>query len=230
MLKLESLNFFNPSPLYRELLLLMSIKKNPNISQEELAKIADIAPSMVNRYIKQFVEQGYVEKSGTNKRNMIYYLTIQGSNRLQFLILLLMSEISQLFMETKEKFTKALEVLKRERKSKILLYGAGVVGKIVLNVLRTENFDVIGFIDDSPLKQGDRMYGLKVYDPKKALKIPYSMVIIASFRHSKIILKKAKEIGLKNVYVFSISEEGLVSLERGDDQLEDTSLRSHKTI
>jgi len=215
MLKLENLSFFNPSPLYRELLLLASIKENSNISQEELAKIADIAPSMVNRYIKLFAEQGYVEKSGVNKRNMNYHLTTQGLNRLQFLTLSLMSEISQLFMETKEKFAKVLEVLKREKKSRIFLYGAGVVGKIVLNVLKTENFEVIGFIDDSPLKQGDRMYGLKVYDPKKALKIPYSVVIVASFKHSKIIAQKAKEIGLKNVYVFNISEEGLVSLERG---------------
>jgi len=214
LIKLENLEFFNLSPLYRELLLLSSIKKDPNISQEKLSKMAGIAPSMVNKYIKLFVEEKYIEKFGENNRTMSYHLTTSGLNRLQFLTLSLMAEISQLFMETKGRFAKVVEILNRERKKRIFLYGAGVIGKIVLNILKAEDFNILGFIDDSPLKQGDKMYGFKVYEPKIALRISHDAVIIASFKHSKIMIQKAKDIGYDNIYVFNVSEEGAVSLER----------------
>ncbi|MDI3472575.1 MAG: hypothetical protein PWQ20_968 [Thermotogaceae bacterium] len=214
LIKLENLEFFNPSPLYRELLLLSSIEKDPNISQEKLSKIANIAPSMVNKYIKLFVEEGYIEKSGDNARTMSYHLTLIGKNRLQLLTLSLMAEISQLFMETKGHFSKIVEILNREKKRQILLYGAGVIGRIVLNVLKAEDFEILGFIDDSPLKQGDRMYGYNVYEPEHAIKISHDAVIIASFKHSKVMLEKAKKLGYESVYVFNVSENGTVSLER----------------
>ena len=58
------------------------------------------------------------------------------------------------------------------------------------------------------------MYGFKVYEPKIALRISHDAVIIASFKHSKIMIQKAKDIGYDNIYVFNVSEEGAVSLER----------------
>ncbi|KUK89251.1 MAG: Uncharacterized protein XE05_2042, partial [Thermotogales bacterium 46_20] len=38
------------------------------------------------------------------------------------------------------------------------LYGAGIVGGILADVLLTEGLEVIGFLDDSPAKQGDSFH------------------------------------------------------------------------
>lgn len=61
---------------------------------------------MVNKYLKDFEEKGYILKSGENKRNMSYELTEQGIKRLQFLIVSFVDEVSELYFDTKESFKK----------------------------------------------------------------------------------------------------------------------------
>lgn len=46
--------FFEPSVLFREYILLKAILSSGSVSQQQLSKIAQIAPSMVNRYLSFF--------------------------------------------------------------------------------------------------------------------------------------------------------------------------------
>ncbi|WP_240739406.1 nucleoside-diphosphate sugar epimerase/dehydratase [Marinitoga lauensis] len=90
------------------------------------------------------------------------------------------------------------------------------MGGIVLKVLTGENINVIGFIDDSISKQGDKIHGINIYSPEEVKNMNYDMIIIASFRHSEDILKNARENQLSNIYIFNIDENGNVSLEKGE--------------
>jgi predicted transcriptional regulator len=214
MLELDEYNFFNPSPNFREMMILKLISKNENISQDKLSKNVGIVPSMVNRYLKDFEEKKYLIKDGENRRNMKYELTDEGKKRLQFLTVSFVNEVSKMYSDTKNSFLNVINVLEKNNINKILLYGAGVIGGIVLKVLNSENMEVIGFIDDSLSKHGDKIHGIDIYSPDEIKEEKYDAVIIASFRHSEEILKNAKENKIKKLYIFKIDENGEVSLKK----------------
>jgi DNA-binding MarR family transcriptional regulator len=216
MFDFEDYTFFNPSPNFRELMILQIISKNENVSQEMIAKTVGIVPSMVNRYLKDFEDKKYIIKTGENRRKMNYEITADGKKRLQFLTVSFINEVSKIYSETKKSFNKVLDKIENMGYQNILLYGAGVVGGIVLKVLTSENINVIGFIDDSISKQGDKIHGINIYSPKEVKIMDYDMIIIASFRHSEDILKNARENELSNIYIFNIDETGNVSLEKGE--------------
>jgi DNA-binding MarR family transcriptional regulator len=216
MFDFEDYTFFNPSPNFRELMILQIISKNENVSQEMIAKTVGIVPSMVNRYLKDFEDKKYIIKTGENRRKMNYEITADGKKRLQFLTVSFINEVSKIYAETKKSFNKVLDKIEDVGYQNILLYGAGVVGGIVLKVLTSENINVIGFIDDSISKQGDKIHGINIYSPKEVKNMEYDMIIIASFRHSEDILKNARENELSNIYIFNIDETGNVSLEKGE--------------
>ncbi|RAO99187.1 MarR family transcriptional regulator [Petrotoga sp. 9PW.55.5.1] len=213
MLDIQKYTFFNPSPNFREMMILNLISQDNDISQDSMAKIVGVVPSMINKYLKDFEENGYLLKSGENKRNMSYELTDAGKKRLQFLIVSFVDEVSELYTETKDSFKKVFQTLKKDNIKNILLYGAGVVGGIVLKVLKDENINIVGFLDDSSLKQGDKLQGIDIYSPEKAKELIYDALIIASFRKSESILQKAIEKNLQKLYVFKIDDEGNISLE-----------------
>ncbi len=216
LLNLNDFSFFNPSPDFREMNILRAITENPKISQDRLAKYVGVVPSMINRYISDFEEKGYIKKEGENKRTMRYILLQKGKFRLQFLIISYLREVANLYSQSRETFGKLLDRLLSEGSEKPLLYGAGIIGSIVVDVLRTEGIEPIGFVDDSPAKQDGVFHDLKVYSIDKAKNLNYDAVIIASFKHAQEMVRKAIENGMKNIMIFEISDFGNVSLKKID--------------
>lgn len=213
-MNLNEFSFFNPSPDFREMSILKAITENPSISQEKLAKVAGIVPSMVNRYISDFEEKGYIKKTGENKRNMAYVLLEKGKFRLQFLTISYLREVATLYSQSRETFGKILDELIYQGCEKPLLYGAGIIGSILVDVLRVEGIEPIGFVDDSQVKQSDMFHGIKVYSPDEASELDYDLVIIASFKHAESMVLNAKRANMKNIMVFEISELGSVSIRK----------------
>ena len=196
--------------------ILKVIAETSNISQERLAAVAGVVPSMINRYIKDFEEQEYIVKEGENRRKMRYILTEKGRFRLQFLTISYLREVAKLYVQSRETFGEVLDKLKDEGYERLLLYGAGIIGSILVDVLRTEGFVLVGFVDDSLFKQGSFFHDLKVYAPEEVSKLEYDGVIVASFKHAENITRNAAKYKMKNVMVFTISDMGDVELETVD--------------
>ncbi len=213
-MNLSDFSFFNPSPDFREMNILKALSENPNISQEKLAKVAGVVPSMINRYINDFEEKGYIKKEGENRRTMKYVLLQKGKFRLQFLIISYLREVANLYSQSRETFGKLLDGLLAEGCKKTMLYGAGIIGSIVVDVLRTEGMEPVGFIDDSKAKQGGVFHDLNVYSIQEAKGMDYDALIISSFKHAQEMVSKAVKVGMKNIMVFEISNFGNVSLKK----------------
>lgn len=213
---LSEYSFFNPSPNFREMSILKALTESSSVSQERLARLAGIVPSMVNKYIKDFEDSGLIQKEGENRRNMRYVLTEAGKFRLQYLTILYLKEAAKLYTESREIFGEVLDTLKESEHQSFYLYGAGIIGGILADVLRTEGMKIIGFIDDSIAKQNGTFHDLHVFSPEEVTCNEDTAVIVASFRHADNIVKNARENGMKNVMVFTISRTGKVELEQVD--------------
>ncbi len=213
-MELSNFSFFSPSPDFREMIILRMISQEPEISQGVLAKATGIVPSMVNRYIYQLEQDDMLEKKGENRRNMQYNLTKKGRFRLQFLTIAYLNEVSGLYSQSHDIFLEVLTEIRKNNINKLYLYGAGIVGGIVAEVLRFEDFDILGFIDDSIAKQTEIFHGFSISSPESITKQSYDGIVIASFRHSDNMHKKALEIGLKNIFCFEIEEQGEVRLKK----------------
>lgn len=213
-MELNNFSFFSPSPNFREMIILRMISQQPEISQGTLAKTTGIVPSMVNRYIYQLEQDDMLQKEGENRRNMQYNLTKKGRFRLQFLTIAYLNEVSNLYTQSHDIFLEVLTEIRKNNINKLYLYGAGIVGGIVAEILRFEEFEILGFIDDSVSKQEEQFHGFPIHSPEHIKETKYDGIVIASFRHSVNMHKKALEIGLKNIFCFEIEEQGEVRLKK----------------
>jgi FlaA1/EpsC-like NDP-sugar epimerase len=145
---------------------------------------------------------------------MSYTLTQKGRFRLQFLTIAYLKEVSSLYTQSHNIFLEVLTELKRNHIKHLYLYGAGIIGGIVAEILRFEDYEILGFIDDSQSKQNEVFHGFGIVSPEATKALAYDGIVIASFRHSEKMYTNAVEMGLKNIFCFEISELGTVKLKK----------------
>lgn len=206
--------FFEPSVLFREYILLKTILSSGSVSQQQLSKIAQIAPSMVNRYLSFFEQKGYIKKTGPNRKKMSYLITQDGIFRLQYLSVCYLRQTAKLYSSSRQVFTEVLDQLSNSGFKKIILYGAGIVGQTLLDILIGESIDVLCFVDDDVSKQGTTVSGINVIGPEMIGRTSYDAVLVASFRHADQIAQRAKLLKMKNIFVLRIQTDGRVFLQR----------------
>ncbi|HCI29393.1 MAG TPA: winged helix-turn-helix domain-containing protein [Fervidobacterium sp.] len=203
---MESFEFFEYSPTYRQMMILQALSENISI-QSEIALRAGIVPSLVNKYLKTFLEKGLVEKDKSR-----YKLTNDGLVELNYLRLAYLSEISELYKSIELKFQDLF--LKLTGKRDIAIYGAGVVGRMIERLITSRSsFNVVSFIDDNKEKIGTRIEGIPVLPLNSVLHV--DAVIIASFKNAEVMSKKALDSGLRNVYSVQFVDSKLRLIWRG---------------
>lgn len=211
---LSTFSFFNPAPDFREMSILRLISQQPAISQSELAKRTGIVPSMVNKYIYQMEDEGYLVKVGENRRKMTYQLTGEGKFRLQFLTISYLHEVSQLYTQSHDIFLEVLREIEHNQIKRLYLYGAGIIGGVIAEILRFEDYEILGYVDDAVDKTAKTFYDYPVYQPGQVKREQYDGVIIASFKHAEQMYLQAVDFGMKNIFCFEITEQGTVRLKK----------------
>ena len=68
-------SFFIPTPQLKELIILDYIEDNSDVTQKELAKVANAAPSMINVYIEELEEKGYMKREYISAKVVNYLIT-----------------------------------------------------------------------------------------------------------------------------------------------------------
>ncbi len=209
-------SFFEPTAKFKEYVVLKTISQLGSISQQKLAKIVGVAPSMVNKYLSSLQANGFIQKSGPNKKRMNYLLTDDGKARLQYLTVSYFSEVARLHKQSRETFRKVFETLQQLEAKRFILYGAGVIGQTLAELLLNEGLTVVCLLDDDPKKQGKNLLGIPIFSSEQFVSVSYDAILIASFRHADEIFQKAKRKNLRNIYIFRIETSGEMYLERRD--------------
>lgn len=194
------LEFLQPTPTFRELMILLEIEKNSRISQNTLAQRVGLAPSMVNNYIKGLTERGIVEVKGKNQRCLCYSLTSKGLDQRAVLLSSYMIETIKLYKNAKAEFKIRLSNLIKEGLNRVIFYGAGETAEVVFPVAEELGFNVVAVVDNNPRKQGQEFAGRIILNPSHIERIRPDGVIITSMGYHHQIyesIKHLEEQGIK---------------------------------
>ncbi|MCX7654377.1 MAG: nucleoside-diphosphate sugar epimerase [Fervidobacterium sp.] len=203
---MEGFEFFEYSPLFRQMMILQALSEGLT-SHSEIALKAGIVPSLVNKYLRDFLNEELVKKERGK-----YKLTSQGIIKLNYLRLAYLSEISNLYKDIETKFQDIF--LKLVGKRDICIYGAGVVGKMIFTLLANkEKFNLVAFLDEDNEKIGKKIEGIPILSLNTLIQV--DAVIVASFKNAETMMEKALKHGFKNVYTVEFLKDRLRLIWRG---------------
>ena len=175
------------------------------VSQRRLAEWADLSVSVVNGYLAQFGEQGWVDKEPLNNRDLRYRLTSPGERQMAEMAVEYMRETFVTFSHAKKELARHLSGIQRRHDlRRVVLYPAGEVTELVIHALPETSLEVLAIVDDEPQRQNRQMFGLPVIARESITDLDVDGVIVTTFRYRDALMKKVSHLEDENIRIVSI--------------------------
>jgi DNA-binding MarR family transcriptional regulator len=120
----------NSSESLRELGLLETIERDPDVTQASIATQLDVAVGTVNWHLKRLIEKGYVKIKRANRKKLRYIITPEG---IAFRALLTVDYIEQQFLlyrRTRQRVKEYIESVRQAGYDHLSVRGDGDVADI----------------------------------------------------------------------------------------------------
>ncbi|MEW6605948.1 MAG: winged helix-turn-helix transcriptional regulator [bacterium] len=182
--------FFKPTVLYKEYMILDMIEKNPNITQREMSKAIGIAVSMVNDYINIYEKSKLINRKKHSTKTVEYFVTKKGSERRKLLNIWYLKSSNNIYIQAKDNIISFLNQIIDKGFKKIILYGAGEVAEIMLQVMNDDNqipLEVVAVIDDNKVRVGDKLVNIPIITLDELSKYNHDGIMISSYKHHETI-------------------------------------------
>ena len=200
----NGLKFFKHSPLFKRLLILAAIEKNPHISQGSLAAEVGLTSSMVNNYIRELSQKELISIKGKTNRTMTYNLTHKGLEEKMSLLISYTLETTGLYQDAKQEFAQRLQKIYEEGIHNAVLFGASETAEILYNASKSLDLEIIGIVDNDPDKQGKLFGNLIIQPPDFIERINPDGVIIASIGRQDEIYEQIHSLTNKGISIRTI--------------------------
>jgi len=200
----KNLLFLQPTPSLRELQILLEIDKNKKVSQNSISEAVGIAPSMVNNYLKDFVEHELVLMEGKTHRKVNYFLTEKGAARRIQLLSKYMVEAVKLYKNAKFEISERLKAIRKEGIRRVVFYGAGETAEIAYTASEEIGFDVLAIVDSDVNRQGANFIGKTILPPSRIRIIKPEAVIITSLGYTDEIYTSIQHLEGENIKIRKI--------------------------
>jgi DNA-binding MarR family transcriptional regulator len=143
----------------RELALLESIEKDPDVSQASLATQMDVAIGTVNWHLKRLIEKGYVKIKRAERKKLRYIITPEGIALRARLTVDYIEQQFRLYRKTRERIQEYLVEVNRRGYEQVRLVGEGDVADIC-KLTCLERGIALVLTDNVPVLE---VIGLKVF-------------------------------------------------------------------
>jgi predicted transcriptional regulator len=200
----NGLKFFKHSPLFKRLLILAAIEKDPHISQNNLAQEVGLTSSMINNYIRELSKEELISIQGKTNRTMSYNLTPRGTKGKMSLLIAYTVETTALYLDAKQEFARKLQEVYDEGIHNAVLFGAGETAEILYNASKSLDLEIIGIVDNDPEKQGKLFGNLIIQTPEFIERINPDGVIIASIGRQDEIYEQIRSLTAKGISIRTI--------------------------
>jgi DNA-binding MarR family transcriptional regulator len=191
--------FFKPTVLYKEYMILDMIEKNPNITQREMSKTIGIAVSMINDLLDTYEKDKLIKRKKHTTKTVEYFVTKKGSERRKLLNINYLHNSQLIYDTAKANIKNFLVELSLRGIYSLVIYGAGEVATIILNVIISEEMIPrfkLSIIDDDFDKIGKQILGIQIQSTDDIKSILYDSVFLGSYTYRDKMYKKALDMGI----------------------------------
>ena len=178
-------------------MILDMIEKNPNITQREISKAIGTAVSMVNDYINQFEKAKLIIRKKHSTKTVDYFVTKKGSERRKLLNIWYLKSSHDIYLSARDNISNFLNQIIDKGFKRILLYGAGEVAEIMLQVMNDDNnlpLEVLAVIDDNFSKKGELIVNLPIIQKEDIKKYEHDGILVSSYKHNDVINTNLNQI------------------------------------
>jgi DNA-binding MarR family transcriptional regulator len=182
--------FFKPTPLYKEFMILDLIEKNPSLTQREIGDAIGVAVSMVNAYLDEYEEKGFIIRKKYSTKTVEYYVTKDGVERRKLLNIWYLKSSQEVYSSAINNIKIFLNQIVEKGFRKILLYGAGEVAEILLQAINSDTtipIDVLGVIDDDKTKHGQHVLNTAIVPFTELDRLEHDGILVSSYAHHDMI-------------------------------------------
>lgn len=183
------------------------IEKNKDITQREIADEIGVAVSMVNSYLDEYEQKGYIKRKRYSTKTVEYFVSKKGIERRKVLNIWYLKSSQSVYKSAKDNIVIFLNQIIDKGFRKILLYGAGEVAEIILDVIQNDGYiplEVLAVVDDDISRQNKIINYLPIISKEKINKYVHDGILVSSYKHHLVIRKNLVEINypLKQIIEF----------------------------
>lgn len=183
----------NTEDSYHSLLLLEELSKEETLSQRDLSKRLGIALGLVNSYVKNMIDKGYVRVSSFPKNRYNYLLTPTGIAEKSRLTYQHLHYFTNLYTTARKDFSELFRKLEKTGVKKVLFCGVDEVAEIAYLSLQETNLKLIGVTDNE--RHGERFFSYSVFPMEDIKSFDFDRIVVTSFKKRGCLLERLK--GLK---------------------------------
>jgi DNA-binding MarR family transcriptional regulator len=186
-------SFFKPTLLYKEFMILDLIEKDANITQREISKTIGVAVSMINSYLDSYEKNGLIRRKKHSTKTVEYFVTKKGMERRKLLNIWYLKSSHEVYLSAKDNIIKFLNQIINKGFKKILLYGAGEVAEIMLQVMNDDNsipLEVLAVVDDDTSKHNETIVNKPVISSDHIKSFDHDGILVSSYKHHDAINSK----------------------------------------
>jgi DNA-binding MarR family transcriptional regulator len=190
-------SFFKPTLLYKEFMILDLIEKDANITQREISKHLGVAVSMINAYVTEYEKKGLIKRKKHSTKTVEYFVTKKGMERRKLLNIWYLKSSHEVYLSAKDNIIKFLNQIINKGFKKILLYGAGEVAEIMLQVMNDDNnipLEVLAVVDDDMIRQNQNIVNLPIISKENINQYDHDGILVSSYKHHDVIRRNLVEI------------------------------------
>jgi FlaA1/EpsC-like NDP-sugar epimerase len=169
------------------------IEKNKNITQREMSIVIGVAVSMANSYVDEYEQKGYIKRKYLSTKTVEYFVTKNGKERRKLLNIWYFKSSQIVYQSAKDNIISFLNQIIERGFKKILLYGAGEVAEIMLQVIQNDEripLEIVAVIDDNHSKFGEVIVNKKIISNDQIADYQHDGILISSYTHHKSIYEK----------------------------------------
>ena len=178
-----------PTPKLNQLHILRQIASDPDITQAELAQRCALSVAMVNNYMKELCDRGFLEYRRKNSKTISYHVTAAGKEAADSTQTELLHELSRLFADAKERVRQIIMSQTHRELHRVVLFGSGILAEIAFHALESAKVNIVGVCSADPAEIGQEWCGREMLSPTQIRYMAPDAVVIALLQGSDAIYR-----------------------------------------
>jgi len=182
---------------HKTFLLLSEIEKEEKLSQRELANRLGIALGLVNSYLKNLVNKGFVRVKAFPRNRYGYLLTPKGIAEKSRLAYHHLSYFTSLYTTTRQEYVDLFKRLKQQGVDAVSFCGVDEVAEIAYMSLQEVGLRLSTVMDDDD-QDGRELFGSRVLPIAEGVRCAEGRIVITSLKRYDELKDELSRSGCKD--------------------------------